>query len=217
MKKGLVFTLLFIVACSGSSEKITIEDTSTTTLAPTTTTTTTTTLAPTTTTTTTTTLAPTTTTTTTTSTTTTTTLAPTTTTTSTTTTTTILENTCTIWREASEKNRRDMELVLQDYVNNYLEFSSGNISTNSFVNKITELMNMTSEIYLSQSDLIPNSENDFANSYLKQAFGEEYFLALGYFRKGYSEESSSYVTLGEQYLSAGAFSIELYKNYREGC
>ena len=175
MKKGLVFTLLFIVACSGSSEKITIEDTSTTTLAPTTTTT------------------------------------------SSTTTTTILENTCTIWREASEKNRRDMELVLQDYVNNYLEFSSGNISTNSFVNKITELMNMTSEIYLSQSDLIPNSENDFANSYLKQAFGEEYFLALGYFRKGYSEESSSYVTLGEQYLSAGAFSIELYKNYREGC
>ena len=39
MKKGLVFTLLFIVACGGSSEQTVVEDTTTTTVQDTTTTT----------------------------------------------------------------------------------------------------------------------------------------------------------------------------------
>jgi hypothetical protein len=223
---------IFFLACNPSIEESIENDSTTsttmTTLAPTTTTTstTTTTLAPTTTTssitTTSTTTTSTTTTSTTTTSTTTTTLAPTTTTTSTTTTTlaptttTQLDSTCTAWKEASDNNRRNMEYNLQEYVSNYIKYQAGNLDLNNFVNLIVGQVNTATSILTNQRELVPNNDNEKANSDLITAFGE-FGLALGYYKKGWTEQDSYYITLGDIYLETGYVSLDLFKIQRKGC
>ncbi len=125
-------------------------------------------------------------------------------------------NTCAIWRSASEENRRDMDVVLHEYVQLYIDYNAGNIDLNSFVNSIIEKVNLASNILNKQQELIPDSENNEANSQLKLAFAD-YALALGFYKKGWAEEDSYYLTMGDIYLDSGDSYIFYYELYREGC
>ena len=144
-----------------------------------------------------------------------TTIAPTTTST-TTTSTTVLSNTCTVWRDSSEENRFAVDIILNDYVQNYISYQASNLSLNSFVNLITQQVNLSTEILSKQQELIPNSPNIEANTQLKLGIAD-YALALGFYKKGWAEGDSYYLTMGDIYLDSGDSYIFYYKLYREGC
>jgi hypothetical protein len=150
--------------------------------------------------------------------TTTTTVPPTTTTTTTVppTTTTSLINTCTIWRDQSEANRFEMDLILKEFVDAYIDYESGNIGLANFINLMTNQINQSNSLYLNQTELTPDTQNTSAHSELKKAFGE-YSLSLGYYRKGYQESSSYYKTLGEIALGSGDDYIFYYNLYKKSC
>ena len=125
-------------------------------------------------------------------------------------------NICTVWRSASEENRLAMDVVLYEYVQNYIDYNAGNIDLNTFVNSIIEKVNLASNILNKQQELIPDSENNEANTQLKLGFAD-YALALGFYKKGWAEEDSYYITMGDIYLDSGDSYIFYYELYREGC
>ena len=134
----------------------------------------------------------------------------------TTTSTTTLSNTCTAWRDSSEENRLAVDIILNEYVQNYISYQASNLSLNSFVNSITQQVNLSSEILTKQRELIPNNPNVEANTQLKLGIAD-YALALGFYKKGWAEEDNYYLTMGDIYLDSADSYIFYYKLYREGC
>lgn len=130
--------------------------------------------------------------------------------------TTLKVNACTAWRDQSETNRYQMDTLLKEYVDAYIDYESGNISLDSFINLISNQANRANSIYLNQNELSPDTQNSAAHTEIKNAF-VEYTLALGYFKKGYQESSSYYQTLGDIALDSGDDYIYYYKLYKKSC
>ena len=85
-----------------------------------------------------------------------------------------------------------------------------------YMNPITQQVKLSSEILTKQRELIPNNPNVEANTQLKLGIAD-YSLALGFYKKGWAEEDSYYLTMGDIYLDSADSYIFYYKLYREGC